>query len=77
MKMNKNIKNKINFGLFILMLGMAMSWTMTSNIYNLLITCQTPFDLFIIPGIFYYWMYKEKWSKENLDVHKIVYDLRG
>jgi len=47
------------------MLLISLTWDYSKGFYNVFITFQTPFDLFIIPGIFFYWRYKEKWSKED------------
>ena len=76
MKMNQTIKTKVNRYLFVFMLVIAFTWIPLKSVYNFFITFQTPFDLFIVPGVFFYWRYKEKWVKEDVDVIKVIQDFR-
>ena len=76
MKMDPKIQKKANICLYLLMLTISGTYHLSYNIFDFLITLQTPFDLFILPGLFFYWHYKEKWLKEDVNIPAIVSDKR-
>lgn len=65
MKMKKRTLLKVNMCLFVAMLVIVLTYEKFYKIYDVLITIQTPFDLFIIPGMFYYWRYLDKQLKQE------------
>lgn len=68
MKLDKKIQNWVNIILFIMMLIIAASYHLTKSLWDIMITVQTPFDLFIIPACFFYYRYKEKQNTEEGDL---------
>lgn len=68
MKMDAKQRQLINVCVFLLMQALCFVWNYSYNALNIFITIQTPFDLFMIPGLFYYWRYLEQWKKEEVNV---------
>lgn len=76
MKMKKSIKVKTNIALFLLMLTMACTWNKGYTIYQQTMRLFLIFDQMIIPGMFFYWQFRERFLKEDLNVVKLVIDKR-
>ena len=73
MRLSKAFKNRLNNVLFVFLIVMALSWRQFSVfLYTVFSAFQAPLDQFIIPGLFFYWHYREKFLMENLDVPKII-----
>ena len=68
MKMNKDLSLKINSILYLLMLYFAYFYNAYQSFLDLISHFQDPFDQLILPGLFYYWCFREKWMKEDVDI---------
>jgi hypothetical protein len=75
--MDAKLKNNINNVLFICLLVMTLTWRKCGTfIYVLFSAFQSPIDQFIIPGILFYWRYRDQHIKENFDVSRFIKDIR-
>lgn len=54
------------------MLFIAASYNFTKSLWDIMITVQTPFDLFILPAWFFYYRYKEKQNTEDGDLSHLI-----
>ena len=55
----------MNLFLYLVFLGLTGTYILFNNVANIFIVIQTPFDLFIIPGLLYYARYKEVIEKSG------------
>lgn len=72
MKMNYWLRFKVNISLFILMILIAISYSWSFYLWDLTIALQTPFDIFIIPGCFFYFRYQEKREQDDVNLDNII-----
>lgn len=72
MKLSAKTKKWVNIGTFIVTILLALSFRYSSYIQTYIVTVVASFDLMIIPGMFYYLMYRKKWLQEDVDIPQMI-----
>lgn len=67
MKLPKKILRKINVYVYLFAIGYAIIYQYFPSV-NIIPIVVSAFDLFIIPGLFYYLKHRQKWLREDVNV---------
>ena len=76
MKMDKKIMGKINLILFFIVIVLACTFEYSKIIFEIFSTFEAALDQLIIPGLFFFYKFKDKWLKEDVDVPQFILDVR-
>ena len=75
MKMDQRKLNMANAAAFIFVIALTLTWN-KSYIIFLFMSNFTAFDLMIIPGLFFYWLYRARYLKEEVNMKKLIIEHR-
>lgn len=68
MKMKKSELSKVNNWCFAVMILIAVFYDSVYWIFDIISHFQDPFDQLILPGLFFYFRFRDKWLKEDVDI---------